>query len=123
MATASLGIFPDTRLTVAIKNGDLMAMRPIEQLTLREMFTSAESLIRDLVEHLDKSFHPRLRALGELVRSPHIPDERDAIPDSSVRTHVSTLLSSDDYSQAFFEKLDRYLQAIEDRSREAIGGK
>ena len=100
-----------------------MAERPIDQLTLREMFTNAEVLVRDLMEHLDKSFHPKSRALGEIVRSYSIPEERDAIPDGAVRTHMSTLLSSDDYSQAFFQKLDRYLQAIEDRSQVAISGK
>jgi len=100
-----------------------MAERPIEQLTLREMFTNAESMVRDLVEHLDKSFHPKSRALGELVRSYNVSDERDAISDSAIRTHVSTLLSSDDYSQAFFQKLDRYFQAIEERSQVAISGK
>ena len=100
-----------------------MAERPIEQLTLREMFTSAELLIRDLIEHLDKSFHPRSRDLGELVRSYNVADERDAIPDGAIRTQVTTLLDSDNYSQAFFQKLDRYLQAIEDRSQGAISGK
>jgi len=100
-----------------------MAERPIDQLTLRDVFTNAESLMRDLVEHLDKSYHPRLRALDESVRSYNIPDEREAIPDSAIRTHVSTLLGSDDYSQAFFQKLDRYLQAIEERSQVAIGRK
>jgi len=100
-----------------------MAERPIDQLTLREMFTNAESLLRDLVEHLDKSFQPKSRALGESVQSYKISDERDAIPDSTIRTHVSTLLGSDDYSQAFFQKLDRYLQAIQERSQLAISGK
>jgi hypothetical protein len=100
-----------------------MAERPIDQLTLREMFTNAESLVRDLVEHLDKSFHPKSRALGELVRSYNVSDERDAISDGAIRTQVSTLLGSDDYSQAFFQKLERYLQAIEERSQTAISGK
>jgi hypothetical protein len=103
--------------------GDSMAERPIEELTLREMFTNSESLVRDFIEHLNKSFHPKARALGELVRSYNIPAERDAIPDGSVRAHVSTLLASDDYSQAFFQKLDQYLQAIEERSQVAISGK
>lgn len=100
-----------------------MAERSIEQLTLREMFTNAELLVRDLVEHLNKSFHPKSLALGELVRSYNVPEERDAISDGAIRTQVSTVLSSDDYSQALFQKLDRYLQAIEDRSQAAISGK
>jgi len=100
-----------------------MAERPIEQLTLREMFTNAESLIRDLEDHLQKSFHPKSRAAHELVRSHNIPAARDAIPDSVVRHHVATLLSSDDYSESLLNKLDLYLTAIEERSHAAISGK
>ena len=100
-----------------------MAERPIEQLTLREMFTNAESLIRDLQDHLQNSFHPKSRAAQELVRSHNIPSERDAISDSTVRHHVAELLGSDDYSETLIKKLDHYLAAIEERSREAIHNK
>lgn len=100
-----------------------MAERPIDQLTLRDMFSNAEWLIRDLSEHLKQSFHPKSRALGELVRSFRIPDERNAIADTAVRTHVAALLGSDDYSQTLIQKLDNYLKAIEERSQEALGGK
>ena len=100
-----------------------MAERPIEQLTLREMFTNAESLVRDLEDHLQKSFHPKSRAVVELVRSHNIPSERDAIPDSTIRQQVAELHSSDDYSETLIKELDQYLTAIEDRSREAISGK
>jgi hypothetical protein len=100
-----------------------MGERPIDQLTLRELFTNAEWLIRDLSEHLKQSFHPRSQALNELVRSYQVSEERDAIADSAVRTHAAALLSSDDYSQTLIEKLDRYLAAIDERSQSAISGK
>jgi hypothetical protein len=100
-----------------------MAERPIEQLTLREMFTNAESLIRDLKDHLQKSFHPKSRAVEQVVRSYNIPSERDAIPDSTIRHHVAEMLGSDDYSESLIKKLDQYLEAIESRSREAISSK
>jgi hypothetical protein len=100
-----------------------MAERPIEQLTLREMFANAEWLIRDLTEHLRQSFHPKSRALIELVRTFNVPAERDSISDGVVRSQVAALLASDEYSQALFQKLDRYLAAIEERSQTAISAK
>lgn len=100
-----------------------MAERPIEQLTLRDMFTNAEWLLRDVMAHLNQSFRPKSRAVHELVRSYHLPEERDAIPDSAVRSNMAALLSSDDYSRTLFQKLDRYLGAIEERAQGAINAK
>lgn len=99
-----------------------MAERAIDQLTLREMFSDAEGVVRDLSEHLHHNFHHKMRIVGGLVRSYKIPDERNSIADTAVRTEVAALLASDDYSQTLFQKLDRYLKAIEERSQSAIGG-
>lgn len=100
-----------------------MAERPIDDLTLREMFTNAEGLIRDLSGHLKQSFQYQSGALNEVVKSYKSAAERDAIPDATIRTNAAALLSSDDYSQVLFEKLDRYLTAIKHRSQVAIDGK
>ena len=100
-----------------------MAERPLDQLTLRELFTNTEWLIRDLTEHLQQSFRPKAQALAELVRSYQLPEERDAIADTAVRTHAAALLGSDDYSQNLIEKLDRYLEVIDERSHVAVTGK
>ncbi|MBS0264532.1 MAG: hypothetical protein JSS02_21540 [Planctomycetes bacterium] len=100
-----------------------MSERPISDLTLREMFTNAETLIRDLQDHLKNSFHPKSRSVEDLVQTHHIPAERDAVPDSTVRQQMKELLSSDDYSETLLKKLDQYLTAIEERSREAIANK
>ena len=100
-----------------------MADRPIDQLTLRDMFSNTEWLIRDLSEHLKQSFHPKTQGLGELVRSYKIPEERNAIADTAVRTQVAALLASDDYSQTLIQKLNCFLTAIEERSQGALSGK
>jgi hypothetical protein len=100
-----------------------MPERPIDQLTLRDIFSETEWLIRELSEHLKQSFHPKARSLSELVRSYNIPEERDAIADSAVRTQVAALIGSDDYSQSLIEELDRYLTAIEERSQGALTSK
>jgi hypothetical protein len=100
-----------------------MAERPIEQLSLRDLFSNAEWLIRDLTEHIRQSFQTKARALSELVQPEKTPAERDAITDAAVRTQAAELLKSDDYSQTLMEKLDRYLTAIDDRSQDALSGK
>ena len=100
-----------------------MAERPIEELTLREMFTGAESLIRDVEDHLHNSFLPKSRAAREKVSSNKVHSEQDFISDTTVRTHVAELLSSDDYSETLIKRLNDYLAAIEVRSKEAISGK
>jgi hypothetical protein len=100
-----------------------MAERPIAQLTLRDIFSETEWLIRELCEHLRQSFHPKSRALDEMVRSYNIPDERDQIADSAIRIQAAAVIASDEYSQTLIQKLDRYLTAIEERSQEALSSK
>jgi hypothetical protein len=100
-----------------------VAERPIEEMTLREMFTSAESLIRDVEDHLHNSFLPKSRATREKVRSNSVHSEQEFISDTTVRTHVAELLSSDDYSETLITRLNNYLAAIEVRSKQAISVK
>jgi hypothetical protein len=97
-----------------------LAERPVEQLTLRELFANTETLIRELNEHLQQSFRPKVGRLAELVRPGMSAEDRDAIADSTIRTHVAAVLSSDDYSQALLEKLDRHLAEIREGSKRAI---
>ena len=97
-----------------------LAERPIEQLTLRELFTNAELLIRELSEHLQQSFQPTLRALEQVVGSYAERETRHSILDSSVRSQVASLLNSDDYSQKLFSRLNELLSAIDERSLRAI---
>ena len=92
--------------------------RPIEQLTLREMFSDVEFVVRELTEHLEQSFRPRIRAVEEVVRADS-PDRKDA-PDSTVRSRMAALLGSDDFTQTLFSRLECYLKAIQEGARKAI---
>lgn len=120
---ASPVVFNGSILENASRGDQIMPERPIDQLSLRDMFSNAEWLIRDLIEHLRQSFQTRARALAELVRPEKTPAERDEITDTAVRSQVAELLKSDDYSQTLFEKLDRYLAAIDERSHDALSGR
>jgi hypothetical protein len=94
--------------------------RPIEQLTLRELFGGSERLVRELTEHLEQSFLPKLHAAVDVVQSHSRAAERDEIPDSSVRSRMAALLASDDFSQKLFDRLDRHLTAIDDGAKRAV---
>ena len=100
-----------------------MAERPVDQLTLREMFTGAEALLRDLEDHLRNSFLTRFREIQELAGSYTQVELCESIPDRTIRHHVAELLGSDDYAESLIKKLDQYLAAIAVRSQEAIESK
>jgi hypothetical protein len=107
-------------LRVPRKGDTQVDERPIEQLTLRDLFGNSEWLIRELSEHLEQSFLPRIRAVDQLVQSHSRPAERNEIPDSTVRSRVAAMLASDDFSQKLFSKLEAHLTAIDERSQRAV---
>ena len=85
----------------------------IERLTLREMFTSSERLSRDVIDHLDQGFIPKVQQLIRLVRPtdahPYPPD----IEDVTVRTHSARVLENEDFTDQLYEKLEKYCIAID----------
>ena len=97
-----------------------MDNRPIEQLTLREKFSDVEYLVRELTEHLEQSFLPRIRSVEEIVRPDSRAADRGDVPDSTVRSRMTALLGSDDFAQTLFSRLECYLKAIQEGARKAI---
>jgi hypothetical protein len=97
-----------------------LSERPLDQLTLRELFTETEMVVRELVEHLEQSFHPQLRSLDELIRIRKTPRDRSQTSDSSVRNQVAAVLESDDFSQKLLHRLDGCLAAIREGAHRAL---
>lgn len=97
-----------------------MDERPIDQLTLRDLFGNTEWLVRELGEHLEQSFLPKIRAVEQMVQSHAKPAEMEETPDSTVRSRVAAMLGSDDYSQKLFSQLESHLAAIDERARQAV---
>ena len=94
--------------------------RSLEQMTLREKFTGAERLARELIEHLEQGFLPKTADLQKLVR-PHGPGEQldEALQDAAIRNSAARLAASEDFTQRLFERLENYCAAI-DREVHAI---
>jgi len=90
-----------------------MADRAIDQMTIREVLSATELLVRELSEHLQQSFLPKVKELHRSVRSYAKPDERALIADSTVRIQSKHVLESDAFSQKLFAKLQQHLVACD----------
>ena len=91
-----------------------MAERPPSEMTLREMLTDAERLTRELIEHLDQGFIPKLHTLRKMVR-PTVSGGVDAeVEDISVRDTAVRVLKSEEYTEELYQKLKQYYTAIDE---------
>ena len=91
--------------------------------TVRELFTESERLARELVDHLENGFVPKLHALRDLV-SPrrNAPDELP-IEDSVVRTQTSNILTSDHFGDHLATRLIELCHAIDVGVEKIVSGK
>ena len=89
-----------------------MADRPIEQLTLREKFTDAERLLRELIDHLEKGFLPKLYELQKLVRVSASQSADEPIEDLTVYTHAENVLESEQFTLKMYQRLHSLLESI-----------
>lgn len=97
-----------------------MAERPIEQLTLREVFTSTDRLVVELIEHLDKSFWFKSQALERLVESQDESPDNKPVSDLTVRNHAAAVISCDDFSQPLFQRLEALLGVMDRGAQQSL---
>jgi len=91
-----------------------MAERLLSEMTLREMLTDAERLTRELIEHLDQGFIPKVHTLRKMVR-PTISGGVDAeVEDISVRDTTARVLKSEEFMAELYQKLKQYCTAIDE---------
>lgn len=99
-----------------------MAGPPIQQMTLRELLTESERLARELIEHLERGFIPRVRSLGTLVRPTPTGSFATDIEDVSVRNSVAEVLAGDEFTEEICERLSACCDAIEREGRRIVSG-
>lgn len=83
-----------------------------ERLTLREKLIEADKTTRELVQHLEQAFIPKVHNLRRLSRSGMDP-ERDEVKDISIRNSADDALQSDAYARKLCGQLSEFLQAID----------
>lgn len=83
-------------------------MPTADSLPLREKFTNAERLTRELIDHLEQGFLTRIQELRRVARK----DESDGVTDKSVRGHCTKLFESDDFTRKLSTQLHEYIDSI-----------
>ncbi|MDB5389729.1 MAG: hypothetical protein JWM11_5375 [Planctomycetaceae bacterium] len=91
-----------------------MSDRPLDQMPLRDLFSHAEHQARDLADHLDLNFLPKLSALEELA---HPKPDAEEVGDFTVRSRAAQVLDSDEFTRQQLQKMRDYLNAIENALR------
>ena len=87
-----------------------MAERPISQQTLREQFTHAEQLTKELIDHLEHNLLPKINDLRKLV-SAELKGE-SVNEDITVRNHASKVLESLSFTDDVGDKMTAYFTSI-----------
>ncbi len=92
----------------------------IDQLTLREKLRDAEHVLRELAEHLELGFIPKVHELKKLSRQ-HDPASGIApVADVTIRSYVSGVIESDRFTGGLIESLEKYLNAIQKDVSEVV---
>ena len=82
--------------------------RNFDQLPLRERLKHAEQLTRELVEHFEQGFVPKLELARKVTRQSYLESKTD----QTIRDHAALVLKSEDFTREVFASLDACLKSI-----------
>jgi len=94
----------------------------IEGMTLQEKVKKSEVLVRELIEHLELGFLPKLKNLQKISRVGRSQSQLEEIADLTIRTHVSQMLDSEQFTESLFEKLSNLTTALEKDMNDVLYG-
>ncbi len=96
-----------------------MAERPIQQQTLREQFTQAEQLTKELIDHLEHNLLPKIHDLKKLAQA-DLKGE-SVVEDVTARNHAAKTLESLGFADGLSDKMDAYFTSINQAVTEILG--
>lgn len=86
--------------------------RSLEGVTLREKCRDANRVIREVMDHLENSFLPKVQALRKLARVREPSFDPSAVRDVTIRTHAAAILEAEQYTIKLDEESKQLLSAI-----------
>ncbi|MBQ16075.1 MAG: hypothetical protein CMJ65_03010 [Planctomycetaceae bacterium] len=89
-----------------------MAERRAADMPLREVFTEAERLARELVDHLENGFLPKASGLRDLVSVSDQGVGADDVHDVTVRNHAAQLLDRARFANELYKRFDECVETI-----------
>ena len=90
-----------------------MIDRPSHQLTLRELFIEAERLNRELIEHLEQGFLPKVQNLARLVGPGYVDAHGHPAGDLTMRNTAAQVLESEAYTEQLYGRIRDHCEAID----------
>lgn len=90
-----------------------MVQRSLEQMTFREKIRDCMHKTRELIEHLEQGFTPRLLELHAKAKPPR-PGHDDEIPDVTIRNLVAGVLESHQYAAQLEDQIEAYARSIDE---------
>lgn len=96
-------------------------MRKIEEMTLRDRVAAAQRLSRDLVEHLDQGFIPKVHQLRRVTRSDSQGVDKEQGPsDRTVHSAAAGVLEADHYTVKVYQRLIAHGESVRRSVHEII---
>lgn len=96
---------------------------PLEHLTLREKIRDAERVTRELRDHLELNFTPKVHDLRKMCRPPDDKPDADTFADVTVRVQSSQIIQSDRFTAGLDDQAERLYAAIVVEVDEIVHGK
>lgn len=93
-----------------------------DELALRDRVVAALRLNRELIEHLEQAFVPKVHQLRRVTRPPRPGD--DAPPgDKTVHSQAAAVLESDHFTVGVYQQLIAHCESIRKSVQELTGTK
>jgi len=92
----------------------------IDHLTLREKLRDAARSVRELIEHVEHGFVPKVHELRKLTRQHDPASGTPPVADVTIRSYVSAVLESDRFTVGLNESLENYLNSIQKDVSEVV---
>jgi hypothetical protein len=88
-------------------------------LTLRERVVASIRINRELIEHLEQGFIPKVHALRRVSR----PESADAAPpgDKVVHAAAATVLEADHFTVGIYQRLIAHCESIREAVQDVTG--
>ena len=86
--------------------------RSLDDLTIRDKCREAQRVIRELIDHLDQAFLPKVKNLRKLARAQEPGYNPAAVRDVTIRAQAAGLLEAEQYTIKLDEESRQFLTAL-----------
>ncbi|HEX6985889.1 MAG TPA: hypothetical protein VF170_10945 [Planctomycetaceae bacterium] len=98
-----------------------MPQTPDDELTLRDRVVAALRLNRELLEHLEQGFIPKVHSLRRVTRPEKPGSDAPSLGDKAVHATAAAVLESDHFTVGVYQQLIGHSESIRKAVQELTG--